>query len=136
MLPQVRVEDITAVYLKWSFSVTYFAHHSRREKRLWRDMWRCLEGLSALQTLKVTIEAGYPHNTDGWLKDLSWLEPVKRVTTPQDSELLMPVAVPQIELDTSPSACRLRPHPLISAPQHVSERDHQHWEQVKHLWGY
>lgn len=86
----------------------------------WFDLWRILASLVSLHRLKVNLPDENSYTLDDWSQDTWWLDPVRTVTAPSDFELLMPINVVRLDLDTTPSSCRIIGHPSLSALEYSS----------------
>lgn len=85
------------------------------QRETWDNLWKALASFSSLRTLHVTIvnesdstDPG-PHDDDitAWMRDTAWIEPVRQVVAPTVFQLTIPSDADVLDVDTSPSSCRL-----------------------------
>lgn len=114
-VPSLRLDNIRHIFLKWHMNGCMW-EIDPRQRATWVELWQTLSRLSSLKQLKVNLPCGDALPWDRWTHDLWWVEAVKLVTTPSDFELLVPVDIAAVDLDMSPTACRIIGHPNVSAP--------------------
>lgn len=114
-VPCLRLDNVRHIFLKWHINGCMW-EICPVQRATWIDLWQTLAKFSNLKELKVNLPHGEALAWDQWTHDLWWVEFVKLVTAPSDFELLVAVNIAAVDLDMSPTACRIIGHPYYSAP--------------------
>lgn len=122
-LPRMWLKDVRKMYLHLSFRHSP-SHFQPEEHKLWTELWSALQQFGKLQELCVSMVQGPPCPVEHFTADLTWLEPLKRISAPELYQLMLPVDTARLQMTMLPSNCEVLGHPwFTSLPASLKDRE-------------